>query len=74
VNKPVCTVFIPVLLQVRGVKRVLLWPPHCAGALYTDPEGSSSPVTRLEDPDLRQYPRYVMKGRGLVVHGLRCVQ
>ncbi|GLI67646.1 hypothetical protein VaNZ11_011895, partial [Volvox africanus] len=44
------------LVQVRGNKRVLLWPPACHDALHV--EGSSSPITRLHCPDLRQYPRF----------------
>mmetsp|Transcript_3059 Transcript_3059/g.8073 ORF Transcript_3059/g.8073 Transcript_3059/m.8073 type:complete len:315 (+) Transcript_3059:1032-1976(+) len=44
------------LLQVRGVKRALLWPPLAAEDLYTS--GSSSPITNLEHPDLERYPRF----------------
>lgn len=44
--------------QVRGVKRVLLWHPLHHDNLYTT--GSSSPITDVNNPDLSQYPRWVV--------------
>ncbi|GFH29714.1 tRNA wybutosine-synthesizing 5 [Haematococcus lacustris] len=44
------------LMQVKGVKRVLLWPPAAAEGLYV--QQSSSPITRPLDPDLTCHPKY----------------
>jgi hypothetical protein len=38
----------------QGTKQVLLWPPEDHDNLYV--EGSSSPVTRILDPDLKKSP------------------
>ena len=44
------------LLQVKGRKRILLWPPSDHDSLYI--EGSSSPVIQIFDPSvLSSYPK-----------------
>ncbi|GAX76414.1 hypothetical protein CEUSTIGMA_g3859.t1 [Chlamydomonas eustigma] len=45
-----------VLMQIRGTKQVLLWPPSDYDNLYM--EGSSSPIIGVLDPDLIKYRRY----------------
>ncbi|EDQ86430.1 uncharacterized protein MONBRDRAFT_10965 [Monosiga brevicollis MX1] len=45
-----------VLCNVRGRKRVVLFPPEQAGNLYL--EGSSSRVVDIERPDLEAFPRF----------------
>ncbi|KXZ49143.1 hypothetical protein GPECTOR_23g71 [Gonium pectorale] len=44
------------LVQVRGTKRLLLWPPSAHDALHV--AGSSSPVTQLREPDMGAHPRF----------------
>jgi tRNA wybutosine-synthesizing protein 4 len=45
-----------VLLQMVGVKRVVLFPPEQYGNLYM--KGSSSRVTNIDVPDLARFPRF----------------
>ncbi|CUG89622.1 Hypothetical protein, putative [Bodo saltans] len=45
-----------VLLQMVGVKRVVLFPPEQHGNLYM--KGSSSRVTNMDEPDLARFPRF----------------
>ncbi|EIE26282.1 Clavaminate synthase-like protein, partial [Coccomyxa subellipsoidea C-169] len=45
------------LCQVRGTKRVRLWPPPEEAKLYMT--GSSSEVTDIDQPDPKKYPLFI---------------
>ena len=55
------------LVQVRGSKRVILFPPSDAPFLYLD--GDKSQVTDIDSPDLEKYPLFSQAHRYEVVLG-----
>ena len=50
-----------VLIQVRGRKRVILWPPSDLDCLYMI--GDKSLVIDVDSPDLEKYPLFTKARR-----------
>lgn len=50
-----------ILIQIRGRKRVILWPPSDIDCMYMT--GDKSLVTQVDSPDLQRFPLFVKARR-----------
>ena len=50
-----------ILIQIRGRKRVILWPPSDVDCMYMT--GDKSLVTDVDSPDLAKFPLFAQAKR-----------